>query len=108
VRGVPGQYESEFVPTLAGNYQFHLFGQIGDLDVDEVFTSADGDFDRVKDAGEAQYPEPLPPIVEVAQQAKTGADAAGQVPMALGLGAAGSVLGLAGIAIGLAGRRKAG
>jgi hypothetical protein len=102
----PGAYESPFVPTSAGAYTFRIFGSIEGMEIDEVYNSADGRFDSVKDAGEAQYPILLPPLVAIEANAVRGAEAADQVPLALGLGTAGLIIGLASIALSLAGRRR--
>ncbi|BDG17481.1 hypothetical protein [Thermus brockianus] len=37
VHGQPRFYRGWFIPTLAGNYVWRIFGQIGDLVVDESF-----------------------------------------------------------------------
>ncbi|HET7028089.1 MAG TPA: hypothetical protein VFI28_10410 [Candidatus Limnocylindrales bacterium] len=102
----PGDYQSVFVPTAAGQYAFHLFGSIEDNPVDQTFTSGPTTFSDVRDAVSGQFPVQLPSVVDLAAQAKKGQDAAAQMPIAIGLGAAGAVLGLVALGIALAGRRR--
>jgi hypothetical protein len=102
----PGWYESIFIPTAAGKYTFHLTGTIGGQAIDELFTSSPTGFDEVNEAATGQFPNILPTTTEVSADAKKGADAAGQLPLAIGLGAAGAVLGLVALAVSLAGRPR--
>lgn len=102
----PGWYESVFIPTAAGKYTFHLTGTIEGKAIDETFTSSPTGFDEVNEAATGQFPNILPTTTEVSADAKKGADAAGQLPLAIGLGAAGAVLGLVALAVSLAGRRR--
>jgi hypothetical protein len=102
----PGWYEAVFIPTAAGKYTFHLTGSIDGQAIDESFTSSPTGFDEVQEAAVGQFPNILPTTAELSTDARKGADAAGQLPLALGLGAVGAVLGLLGLAIGLAGRRR--
>jgi hypothetical protein len=102
----PGWYESVFIPTAAGKYTFHLTGTIEGQAVDESFTSSPTGFDEVQEAASGQFPNVLATTAELSADAQKGADAAGQLPLAIGLGAAGVVLGLIGLAVGLAGRRR--
>ena len=102
----PGWYEAVFIPTTAGKYTFHLTGSIEGQAIDESFTSSPTGFDEVREAAVGQFPNILPTITEVAADAKKGADAAGQLPIALALGATGAVVGVVAIAVALAGRRR--
>ena len=102
----PGWYESVFIPTAAGKYTFHLTGTIEGQTVDQSFTSSPTGFDEVQEAATGQFPNILPTTTQVSADARKGADAAGQLPLAIGLGAAGAVLGLVALAVGLAGRRR--
>jgi hypothetical protein len=102
----PGWYESVFIPTAAGKYTFHLTGTIEGQTIDQSFTSSPTGFDEVNEAATGQFPNILPTTTEVSVSANKGADAAGQLPIAIGLGAAGAVLGLLALAVSLAGRRR--
>lgn len=63
--GETGHYIAELMPTLPGDYSFHLTGTIGDIAVDEVFTSADGEFGSVEPTTDVTFP--LLPIVDNAR-----------------------------------------
>jgi hypothetical protein len=52
----PGHYTADVIPTQPGDYSFHLSGKIGDLDIDETFTSADGKFGSVDPISDIQFP----------------------------------------------------
>jgi hypothetical protein len=103
----PGWYESIFIPTVAGKYTFHLTGTVEGQAIDQSFTSSPTGFNEVNEAATGQFPDVLPTTTEIAAQATKGADAAGQMLLAIGLGAAGAILGLVALAVSLAGRRRA-
>jgi hypothetical protein len=105
--GEPGWYQAFFFPTRAGAYTFHITGSIEGQEIDETFTSGPEGFSEVEEVSSAQFPVQLPAAAELADQAQRGADAAGLVPVALGLGAAGLVAGLAGLGLALGARRRA-
>lgn len=104
--GEPGVYESVFIPTAAGPYTFHLTGAIETMPIDESFTSSPDGFNEVEDVAAGQFPVALAPLTDIAANAQKGADAAGQVSLALGAGIVGIVIGVAGLGIGLASRRR--
>jgi hypothetical protein len=52
----PGHYIAELVPTLPGDYTFRLTGTIGESTIDEVFTSADGEFSTVEPSSDVMFP----------------------------------------------------
>jgi hypothetical protein len=104
----PGAYESVFIPTAAGKYTFHITGTLPDgSTMDESFTSTPTGFNEVQEQAAGQFPTTLPAVTDVAAQAQKGADAAGQVTLALGLGAVGVLLGLAALGVSIAGRSRA-
>lgn len=53
----PGHYVANLTPTRAGDYEFHLTGTIGDEEIDEIFTSADGKFGTVEPASDILFPD---------------------------------------------------
>lgn len=53
----PGHYIGELIPTRPGDYTFHLTGTIGDIEIDEVFTSADGKFGSVEPVNDILFPD---------------------------------------------------
>jgi hypothetical protein len=52
----PGHYIAELVPTMPGDYTFRVFGTIGDVEVDETFSSADGEFSTVEPSTDIMFP----------------------------------------------------
>lgn len=54
--GEVGHYIADLIPTLPGDYSFHLTGTIGDTPVDETFTSADGQFSTVEPSIDVMFP----------------------------------------------------
>lgn len=57
VRGEPGNYTADLIPTRPGDYAFRVTGTLGDVEVDEVFTSADGEFSPVEPSSDILFPE---------------------------------------------------
>lgn len=55
--GDPGHYVADLIPTRPGDYSFHLTGTINDLEIDEIFTSADGEFGTVEPASDIMFPD---------------------------------------------------
>lgn len=103
----PGWYQSEFIPTQAGPYTFHITGNIEDQAVDATFTSSPGGFNEVQDTAAGQFPVQFPSEADLVAQAQQGADAAGQLPIVMALAVAGLVAGLLALGIAVAGRRRA-
>jgi hypothetical protein len=106
--GEDGTYQSQFIPTAAGKYTFHITGTLPDGSaVDESFTSSPTGFNEVEEQSSGQFPVQFPSQAELSSQARKGSDAAGQVTIALGLGGLGTLLGLAALGIAVAGRSRA-
>lgn len=55
--GQPGKYQSVFFPMAAGDYSFHIYGEIDGTKVDETFTSSPNGFDAVQDPTPLQFPK---------------------------------------------------
>jgi len=102
----PGAYESQFIPTAAGPYTFHLTGTIEGKAIDEQFTSSPTGFDEVKDQATGQFPVQFPAEADIVAQAQAGQNAANQLPIALALGAAGLLFGLIGTGLAITSRRS--
>jgi len=64
----PGHYVANLIPTLPGDYTFRVYGTLGDLEIDETFTSADGGFNSVEPAQDIQFPEPFPNLFALQAQ----------------------------------------
>ena len=103
----PGWYQSEFIPTQAGPYTFHITGSIEDQAVDATFTSSPEGFNEVQDTAAGQFPVQFPSQADLVAQAQQGADAAAQLPIVMVLAVAGLVAGLLALGIAVAGRRRA-
>lgn len=56
VWGEPGNYTADLIPTQPGDYTFRIFGTIGDTEVDETFSSTDGEFSSVEPVEDIQFP----------------------------------------------------
>lgn len=56
VFGEPGHYTADLIPTRPGDYRFRLTGTINGTEVDEVFSSADGEFSTVELVEDIQFP----------------------------------------------------
>ena len=52
----PGEYRAWFIPTAAGEYEFHFTGTIDDEDVDETFTSGPDTFSDIQDPATIAFP----------------------------------------------------
>lgn len=108
----PGHYTADFFPTVAGPYTFRFFGTIGDLEVDESFTSEVDGFGSVLPSEELQFPvrvasgRELQSAVAGANTAAEDADeaasaAATRANIALGLGVLGLLAGGGALALAL-------
>jgi hypothetical protein len=62
----PGHYTGGFIPTKAGDYIFHLFGDVGSTKVDERFESGPNTFDGVVSADPLQFPDRVPSNADLA------------------------------------------
>ena len=107
IEGEPGSYVAKFLPTLAGDYTFRIFGNIEALQVDESFESGPGRFDSVESLDEIAFPEApgdnasLGQTVEELQtkvDGLEGSDSSDSTARTLGI--AGLVVGLAGLGAG--------
>ena len=103
--GEPGWYQSVFFPTAAGQYTFHIFGEINGAPIDETFTSGEDTFGDVADAASGQFPVVYPATGDIVRDAQAGAGAAGTATLALGLGGAGLLAGLVALGLTVARRR---
>lgn len=55
----PGHYTADLLPTLPGDYSFRVFGSIGETEIDEVFTSADGEFGTIEPLEDIAFPSEM-------------------------------------------------
>lgn len=116
--GTHGEFDASIIPTVPGDYTFHLTGSINGQNIDEKFTSSDKTFDPVKDPSDVQFPAKVPSNQQLAQSvsrnetraskaakdAKDSADSAKTLAI-VGI-AVGVVFGGTGLVIALAARRR--
>jgi hypothetical protein len=116
--GTHGEFDAAIVPTVPGDYTFHLTGSINGQNIDEKFTSSDKTFDPVKDPNEIQFPAKVPSngqlatsvqrldarATKAAKDAKDSADTAKTLAI-VGIVAA-VLLGGAGLVVGLSARGR--
>jgi hypothetical protein len=57
--GEEGAYESVLIPTVPGDYTFHIFGDLEGQQIDEQFSSGPETFSSIEDVNELQFPEQL-------------------------------------------------
>ncbi|MBV8980582.1 MAG: hypothetical protein JO086_06755 [Acidimicrobiia bacterium] len=116
--GTHGEFDAPIIPTVPGDYTFHLTGNINGQNIDEKFTSSDKTFDPVKDPTEVQFPAKVPSNAQLAQSisressrsttlAKSAKDSASSAKTLAIVGIAlGVVLGGAGLIVALGARRR--
>jgi hypothetical protein len=63
--GTPGHYTAELIPTLPGDYTFHLTGSIHDEPVDVSITSGDDTFSPVNSTSDLEFPIKVPTLADV-------------------------------------------
>jgi len=100
--GKPGSYEAHFIPTLPGDYTYHIFGKVQDKDVDETFTSSPEGFSSVDDAKDLEFPDKLPTTAELQASINSlqNKSSGGSDDTARALGIIGIIAGIVGVAAG--------
>ena len=98
----PGAYEAQFIPTLPGDYTYHIFGKVQDKDVDESFTSSPEGFSSVDDPSDLQFPDKLPTTAELQASINSlqSKSSGGSDDTARVLGVIGIIAGIVGVAAG--------
>ena len=99
--GEEGAYESPLIPTVPGDYSFHIFGKIKDQDIDETFSSGPETFGVIEDPSEVQFPEKLPSNAEL--QTEVDALGNGDSSSASSSDDTARALGIVGIIVGVLG-----
>lgn len=96
--GTPGDYRAALIPTVPGDYTFHLTGSVHGQAVDETATSSDSTFDSVQGPSAIQFPNQVPSADELAtriQSVDTRVDSTqSQASTALLVGGAVGVVGI--------------
>ena len=84
--GVAGDYEAPLMPTVPGDYTFHLTGSIHGQAVDETATSSESTFDSAVEPTAIQFPTALPALSQILTRLdRIEARLAGDVPTGLAL-----------------------
>jgi hypothetical protein len=54
------EYDYALIPTVVGNYTFHIFGSINGTPIDQSVTSGPTTFDSIADASSVEFPVAVP------------------------------------------------
>jgi len=63
--GTPGEYDAAIMPTVPGDYTFHLNANLHGTMVTQAFTSGDTTFDTVHAATSVDFPQPVPDTLTI-------------------------------------------
>jgi len=104
----PGHYESVIIPTVPGDYTFHIFGDLEGQEIDESFTSGPETFSVIEEVNELQFPEQLQaPSTSGGTPASESSSSSDDTARALGIvGIIVGVLGLGAGGLAVASRRS--
>ena len=94
--GQDGAYTAYVLPTEAGDYTWHIWGDIEGRPVDVSMTSSPDTFGSVEPKSDTAFPAAEPTLAELRDQAQ----------LALTVGIVGAVLGVIGIVVGFLGMRR--
>lgn len=97
-----GAYGAAILPTKAGDYTWHIFGDINGTPVDVKMTSSPTTFESVTPKSDISFPDDEPATTDV-QAASAAAAQSAQTAMIVGI--VGAVLGLVGTILGFMGWR---
>jgi hypothetical protein len=100
--GEDGAYTADVLPTVAGDYTWHIWGDIKGTPIDVSMTSSPDTFSAIKAKSVVAFPAAEATPAELQSQVATAQQAA---QTALMIGIAGAVLGVIGIAVGVLGLR---
>jgi hypothetical protein len=110
-QGTKGVYNAYFIPTVPGDYSFHLFGHIQGHKVNITVKSSPTTFDSAHDPAGIEFPQQAPSNLQLAQRqdaqtARLSAaihaadNKAASASTALAVGIAGLVVGAVGLCVG--------
>ena len=100
--GQDGAYTADVLPSEAGDYTWHIWGDLNGTPLDVTMTSGEKTFGAVKAKSETAFPTVDATPAELSRQA---ADAAQSARTALDVAIAGVLVGAAGLAVGFLGWR---
>jgi hypothetical protein len=66
--GTPGQYVTDLLPTVPGDYTFQFAGSLHEETVDVTVTSGEDTFSPVQSSTEVEFPVKVPTLAEVAER----------------------------------------
>jgi hypothetical protein len=100
--GEDGAYTADVLPSEAGDYTWHIWGDIKGTPVEVSMISSPDTFSAVQAKSAVAFPAAEPTAAELQAQAVAAADSA---RLALIVGGVGALLGVVGIVVGLLGLR---
>jgi hypothetical protein len=103
--GQDGAYTADVLPTVAGDYTWHIWGDIKGAPIDVSMTSSPDTFSAIKAKSVVAFPAAEATPAELQSQVASAEQAA---QTALMVGVAGAVLGVIGIVVGVLGLRMGG
>lgn len=74
VRGAPGSYTANIVPTRSGDYTFRFTGKVESTEIDQRFESGPGRFDPITAQASLQFPEKVSSSFELSRQSRAAID----------------------------------
>lgn len=98
--GMDGKYAAYFQPTVAGQYRFHVSGEINGEKIDETFESGPGRFSDIAAIAPLQFPNAVaaaPTDLQAQLDAAKSAASTAQLTAIVGI-----VIGILGLAVGVA------
>jgi hypothetical protein len=101
--GTAGAYNGVVMPTVVGQYTFHVVGKIDTMTIDEKFSSGPNTFGDIEDTAAVQYPAKVPVADDLGRKLDAISSGVDQTRF-IALGAL--VLSLAGIGAGMFFRRR--
>jgi hypothetical protein len=60
------EYDYALIPTVVGNYTFHIFGAIDGTPINQTVTSGPTTFDSVADSSSVEFPVAVPAVAAIA------------------------------------------
>lgn len=77
--GSPGEYRAFLIPTRAGTYTFHVFGTIGKVEFDQMYTSGEdgpiegdiGQYHDVREPADVMFPAKDPSAADLDEKVST-------------------------------------
>lgn len=97
---MPGKYAAYFMPTVAGQYRFRVYGDINGEKIDETFESGPGRFSDIAAITPLQFPNAVAAAPADLQAQLDAAKSAASTAQMIAIG--GVVVGVLGLVVGIA------